>query len=114
MMLSVDKMTVLVTIFSKLIMCQIIWGDISVIEMRFSPPARPELSGDRRAKGRRRVRGRGSWGAEVGLCSVGQPASAMATVQPSAQTNARAGIGTERSALMYSVTSRLPRIVTGR
>lgn len=38
-MLSVDKMTVLVTIFSKLIMCQIIWGDISVIEMRFSPPS---------------------------------------------------------------------------
>lgn len=40
-MLSVDKMTVLVTIFSKLIMCQIIWGDISVIEMRFSPPSPP-------------------------------------------------------------------------
>ena len=27
-------------------MCQIIWGDISVIEMRFSPLSRPELSRD--------------------------------------------------------------------
>ena len=41
MMLSVDKMTVLVGIFSELIMCQIIWGDISVIEMRFSPLSPP-------------------------------------------------------------------------
>ena len=41
MMLSVDKMTVLASIFSELIMCQIIWGDISVIEMRFSPLSPP-------------------------------------------------------------------------
>ena len=28
-------------------MCQIIWGDISVIEMRFSPSSCPGLSGGR-------------------------------------------------------------------
>ena len=53
MMLSVDKMTVLVGIFSELIMCQIIWGDISVIEMRFSPLSPPGAV--RRRWGRRRV-----------------------------------------------------------